>query len=176
MQLQFINQMKQVEYRPKLDLQKSLTDKTIELATFIILILCWTISIYFYMQAPHKVVSHFNLQGIPDGYSSKAFLFFLPILTSFIVILLFILNKYPHKFNYLEKVTAENVEDVYKKGMLLVRLLNLFVTIFLSFIQTIIAKSTFSQALPKYFLLIVLVVPIFTPIILIVFSLKKSKK
>ncbi len=51
-----------------------------EVFLFIIVLIAFVISVYFYPKLPEKVASHWNSKGEVDGYTSKFFgLFFLPI-------------------------------------------------------------------------------------------------
>ena len=59
---------------------------------------------YFYDILPPKVVTHWNFQGVPDGYSSKAVgAFLVPALSVFMLILFYFLPKLdPKRKNYQE--------------------------------------------------------------------------
>lgn len=168
--------MKQKAFRPLLDIPRTLSDIIVEVFNILIIIALWIFSIYFFSKSPQIIVSHFDIQGNPDGYGSKSFLFFLPALASLLTILLFFLNHFPHKFNYLETVTEQNAEQLYRKGTRLIRYLNLGLAMFLSFIQFVICQSAISQQLPRYFILIILIPIVVTPITLPLLLTSKSKK
>lgn len=168
--------MKQKEFRPLIDIHRTLSDIIVEVLTIIVIFLLWMFTIYFFSKSPQILVSHFDIHGKPDGYSSKYFLFFMPSLASALTILLFFLNRFPHKFNYLETVTEVNAEQLYRKGTRLIRYINLGVSMFLSFIQFVICQSVISQQLPGYFILIILIPIVLTPLTLPFLLASKSKK
>lgn len=167
--------MKPKEIRPVINLSKSTTDILLELATLIILAICWIITIYNLKILPESIVSHFDLHGNPDKYSSKYFLFFIPALQSLLIILLFTLNHYPHKFNYLETITPQNAEKIYKQGVRMMRIVNLSIAIFLTGIQYFIVQSAINQRLSKLFLPILLIIVVLAPIFA-AFILTRNKK
>ncbi len=88
---------------------------------------------------------------------------------------MFCLNKYPHIFNYTQKVTKENAERLYKTATKMIRILNVlivytFVYITYSIIQTALGNQNGLGAL-------------FTPIFLVLmfgimgfFTFKSLKK
>lgn len=168
--------MKQKEFRPLINIPRTLSDIIVEVLTIVIIILLWIFTIYSFSKAPQILVSHFNIQGKPDGYSSKSFLFFMPALASALTILMFFLNRFPNKFNYLETVTALNAEQLYRKGKRLIRYLNFGLSMFLSFLQFVICQSAISHQLPRYFIFILLIPIIVTPLTLPFLQTSKSKK
>lgn len=51
------------------------------------------LSLIFYPFLPDTMVSHWNLNGVPDGYSSKWFSFAIPVLSVFVVTTFWLLPK-----------------------------------------------------------------------------------
>jgi uncharacterized membrane protein len=93
--------------------------------SFLIALLVMAYGGYEYPNLPDKMVSHFNLQGNPDAYASKAFVvFFLPLFTCLLVWLLpALLKASPSEFR------MKNSQGVLTK-------INLAVALFLGGIQT----------------------------------------
>ena len=69
--------------------------------------------ILFWSDMPDTVPTHFNIQGEPDGWGSKNSLILLPILATFLFVLLSFIEKRPQSFNYLIKITEENAYKQY---------------------------------------------------------------
>jgi uncharacterized membrane protein len=69
---------------------------------FLLILLSFVIAIYFYPIMPPQMASHWGINNQVDGYSSKAFgLFFMPILSVFLLILFVSLPKIdPYKKNF----------------------------------------------------------------------------
>ncbi len=84
--------------------------KTEILPIFLLFILI-IISFYFYTHFPEKVVTHWNINGIPDGYSSRLQAsFFILIIIFFIYIsFLFLPLIDPHKEEYRKFVKVYNI-------------------------------------------------------------------
>jgi len=75
--------------------------KKSEIIILIIILFSFIISIYFYPQMPNKIVSHWNAQGVVDGYMSKFWgLFLIPfILVGLALLFIIIPNIDPLKKN-----------------------------------------------------------------------------
>ena len=68
--------------------------KKITLAIFLIILLSFTVGVYFYPQMPDRMVSHWNARGEADGHMSKFWgLFLLPIISAAMALLFFAIPK-----------------------------------------------------------------------------------
>ena len=120
--------------RPKLDIQKEPIDIKIEVVGFIGLLVLIGLPLYFYAALPETIPKHYGPSGEPDAYGSKNYIWTLPVLGTLMYLGLSWLNKYPHTFNYAQKVTAENARRLYTTGARLTRTLNTLVTCGFAFI------------------------------------------
>ena len=77
---------------------------------------------------PEKIPTHFNLAGEADGFGHKNDLFILAVSATIIYILLSILKRFPHVFNYPVEVTEHNAPQLYYLGNQMLRFLK-FLTI-----------------------------------------------
>jgi uncharacterized membrane protein len=109
--------------RPKIKIDLTQFDKVLEIGGIILLVIIWTLTAFSYYQSPDTVPIHFNLSGQPDGYGSKMTLLFLPIIPTAIYFGLTQLNKYPHIYNYMAKITEENAKRQYTIATRLIRIL-----------------------------------------------------
>ena len=123
-----------METRIKLKLTHSPLDKKLELASKIVLIVMWGLTLFAFLKLPATIPTHFNASGQPDDYGNKLTLLILPILGTMIYFGLTQLNKYPHIFNYLTKITAENAEKQYRIATRMLRFLKLSVLLIFSLI------------------------------------------
>jgi uncharacterized membrane protein len=146
--------------RPKIKLQKTTFNYLIEIATLAILLLAWAYVILSYSELDSEIPVHFNASGEADRYGDKQSIFFLPLLGIVIFIGLFILNKYPHIFNYPTEITEENAERQYKNATNLIRILNLIIVFVFAFIiyKIVNAKTENSEALGEWFLPTVIII------------------
>ncbi|MBA7590349.1 hypothetical protein ES708_32464 [subsurface metagenome] len=74
---------------------------------------------HYWPELPEQIPKHFGADGQADAWGDKKGLLMLMIHAAFPFILITILNKFPHIFNYLWTITDENAERQYR----LVRLL-----------------------------------------------------
>jgi uncharacterized membrane protein len=71
-------------------------------ASVLVIVLFWLIPIFFYSLFPTSMVTHWDFFGLPNGYSSRNFaLFFMPGLTTLMMILFLFLPKFdPYQANF----------------------------------------------------------------------------
>lgn len=63
---------------------------------------------------PDRIPHHYNLRGEADAWGGKWIVFFLPSIAAVMLMGLFVLSRFPHKFNYLQTITAENAFRQYR--------------------------------------------------------------
>ena len=155
-----------MEKRPILILKPTKTEKIIEIIGYIILLAYWLVIITTYQNLPEKIPIHYNGLGEVDNYSKKSSIFLLPIIGSFIFIILTMINKNPENFNYSIKITEENAENQYKNSIKMIRLLKIIVIVifFLIDFKTIKIAIGESEGLGNWFLPLTIGI-IFIPII-----------
>jgi uncharacterized membrane protein len=127
-----------MEKRPRIKLTLSLLDKRIEWACKIFLVIIWGLTIFAILKLPAIVPVHFNFRGQPDDYGDKKTLLFLPLLGTIIYWGLSKLNKYPHVFNYMVKITEDNAHRQYTQATRVLRFLKLAILIIFSMIIVIV--------------------------------------
>ena len=113
---------------PKIKIEPSIIDNIIESVGILGLLLLICLPIYFYNVLPDSIPTHFNGNGEVDDYSNKSTLWLLPIIGVVNYIGLFWLNKFPHIFNYLVKITEENAQIQYRIATKMIRSINVIVT------------------------------------------------
>ncbi|MBK9486965.1 MAG: DUF1648 domain-containing protein [Chitinophagaceae bacterium] len=114
-----------MEARPKIKINLTQFDKVLEIGGIILLVIMWTLAAFNYYQSSDTVPIHFNLSGQPDGYGSKMTHLLLPIIPTLIYFGLMQLNKYPHIFNYMTKITEENAKRQYTIATRMIRILKI---------------------------------------------------
>lgn len=155
-----------MEKQPKITIKLNKNDKILEFIGICFIIIYWFTIIFSYKFLPEKIPIHYNGLGEVDRYSNKISIFLLPILGSFIYILLSILIKHPETFNYNVKITIENAENQYRNSINLYRILKIIILIvfFLIDLKTLNSSIKESENLGFWFILIMLIM-IITPII-----------
>ncbi|MCW5913204.1 MAG: DUF1648 domain-containing protein [Chitinophagaceae bacterium] len=124
-----------MEARPKVKIRWNGTDRFLEVSGWLLLLFWWVLIIITFNRLPETIPSHFDLSGMPDDYSSKWTIFLLPALASFIYIGLTILNRFPHKFNYISAITTANAKRQYTFATRMIRFLKWGIVLLFGFIS-----------------------------------------
>jgi uncharacterized membrane protein len=69
---------------------------------------------------PAIIPTHYGFSGVPNAYGGKGSLLTSPILSVCLTILLAILSRFPHRYNYPCQITEENAPRQYALARLLV--------------------------------------------------------
>lgn len=117
--------------RPKIVIKLSGTDRMIEALCWLLLGAMWAYTFLNYSSLPEKIPVHFNGAGVADDYGTRATIFLFTGIGTLIFIGLTVLNKYPHSYNYLEKITEDNALTKYTQATKMVRELKLSMTLIL---------------------------------------------
>ena len=120
--------------QPSLNIKKEIIDYFLEYGALIVLIATWGFTIYHFNQLPDIIATHFDFNGNPDGFGSKYTIWLLPVIITLVYILIYVLNRYPHKFNYLTKITEQNAQKQYKLASRMMRILLFNITILFAYI------------------------------------------
>ena len=165
-----------MDKRPKIEIKLTNTDKAIELIGFLILITFWVIIIVSYNNLPEQIPIHYNGLGEVDNYSKKSSIFLLPIIGSFLFIILTLISKNPESFNYNVKITEQNAESQYRNSVNMMRIMKIIVIViyFLIDFKTIKTSLGKSEGLGIWFLPMTLGI-IFIPIIYFAYKSYKLK-
>ena len=160
--------------RPKLKVPFQHIDIAIELLSIALLLLMWLYVITAYSDLPDTIASHFNGSGKVDGYASKTYLWFLPLIATAMYIGLFIVNRYPHRHNYTVDITENNVFKQYQFSTRMIRIVNFLCTLLFAYITYAVIQSAKHNhsALGSSFLYIVIGASILLPIIVFVYQKK----
>jgi uncharacterized membrane protein len=121
--------------QPKILIKPGPIEIVIDLLGVAMVVLLWMYTILQYDQLPGQVVTHLNAKGVADHFGEKTQIFFLPGLTSLLYVGLWMLNRYPHIFNYLVKITPENAARQYLLATRFMRFINISVLVLFSGIQ-----------------------------------------
>jgi len=130
--------------RPILILEKSRTDKSIDILILITIVLTWILTIVNYNSLPEIIPIHQDLKGNIDNYGGKASIWFLPVISTLIIAGMRFINKFPHHFNYLVKITAGNARSQYTGATRMIRYFQWMVALVFLFIVYDVVHSAHS--------------------------------
>lgn len=135
--------------RPKIKLTLAPIDEWLESLCFIGCVWIWIYCIKAYRILPETIPTHFNFKGEADGYGSPASLFTLPSIATAIYILISVLNRYPHIFNYMVTITIENAERQYRLATRMLRVVKLLVIVLFGIICIMVINATNAPGLSR---------------------------
>jgi uncharacterized membrane protein len=119
---------------------------------------------------------HYNIMGEVDSWSSNPiFLFLLPTLSILCYIGLTFLQTKPHIFNFPQKVTEENRDFLYKKGINAIRYTKFFTMLLFSYLSVINISFLFGKNYEFNILIFSLIIALML-FVLIYFLCKMNKK
>lgn len=133
------------ENRPKITLEKSTLDAFLDVFSFGILGIALFYTILNYSALPEQVPMHFNHSGKITRYGDKSSIWFLNIIGFATVYGLLYLNKFPHIFNYPQKITEENAKKFYSDATRMIRLLNVSIALLFAIISFEITQVSLNQ-------------------------------
>ncbi|ANX14018.1 hypothetical protein ABE41_018555 [Fictibacillus arsenicus] len=131
------------ENRPKLKIPRTFLENILDIVSIILFIAGAANLIMQWSSIPGTVPIHFNGAGEPDGWGSKVNLWILLVIGSIMWVLLTVLEKFPHVYNYLF-ITKENAERQYKNSRLMLNVIKneiLFFFVYMSWVSTEVAKG-----------------------------------
>lgn len=128
-----------MDEKPKYKIKKKPLDYCISYLTFGLMIVCWMYFFFIYSSLSQRVPIHYNLLGEPDNYGDKNSIIGLLIAHTFLVIMIALLNRVPHTFNYPHPITRENYQQHYYLATQFLRFINFGISIVFAslFLQTI---------------------------------------
>lgn len=138
--------------RPIIDIEWETLDYVLEAIAFAGAVSGLLVAISNYGSLPGTIPIHFDLQGRPDSWGSKQYIWLLPSVGLILYAGLTLLNRYPHKYNFPAEITEENAAAQYSMATRLVRFLNAFICAAFAFItwQTIQIAGSKTEALPAW--------------------------
>lgn len=135
-------------------------DYLLEIIAFIGILAMVGVSLYCYTALPEQIPIHFGPSGMPDKWGTKSHLWLLPVLGTVIYGFMSFINRYPHQFNYMVKITPENAERQYTMATRMLRFVKAFIALLFAYltIRTIQIALGDSSGLSHW----VLIVPLIT--------------
>lgn len=101
------------EKKPVIKIAYSKLEKVFEVISLIGIALNVYIILRYYSVLPDTIPRHYGAAGVPDGYAGKSSLFFIPIVMLSLYILLTVLSRFPHTFNYAVEINEKNAKAQY---------------------------------------------------------------
>ena len=163
--------------RPKIKVPLEGLDIILDLISATLLVLLIAYTVISYSELPDTIPSHFNAKGEADGYSEKVMLWMLPALGVVLFFGLYIINKFPHKHNYMVNITEENALKNYRLSTRIVRFTNLFIMFIFGIITYSIVESANgnNSNMDSWILPLIIGISILLPIAILIYQKKMNK-
>jgi uncharacterized membrane protein len=126
--------------KPRIKISLNKIDWMLETTSALALIALILVTIYGYRVLPENIPLHFNLTGEADGFGSKQSILIIPIATLVIYLALTILERFPHKFNYMLEITAENAERQYRNMHYMMKILKVYIVFLFLYVTNMIVQ------------------------------------
>lgn len=114
--------------RPRLNLPISKTEWALLLMTLVVIGGTVGVVYYYWSSLPEQVTIHFDIYGTPDRQGPKSTLLFLCATSVLNCLLMLVLARFPHTFNYLKPITEKNAASQYLLARKFIFVMNLEVT------------------------------------------------
>lgn len=175
----FVNLFKKYENRPRIKIEPTAFDKILDASSVVLLVLIWVTVLMNYTDLPAKIPMHFNDAGEVNEYGNKQMIWLLPAIGIVLFLLLYFLNKMPHNFNYLVKITPQNAKQQYTIGTRIIRFTSLFVMgvfYYIVYKTVAITLGTDATTLNKWFSPLIMFISIGGIIAIAIASVTFNKK
>lgn len=158
-------------HRPEISIEKKTIDIFFEMVALLSIIFMWAFCLYHYKSLPEIIPSHYGANGIADGHNSKKIIFLIPSIVTIIVFGMRWLNKYPHKFNYMSTITADNAERQYRMATRLIRYLQFIIAVLFNYIVVKTVEDAYvKQSRLDIWFVFILEAAIFVPTVYTVYT------
>lgn len=118
--------------QPKLKIERTAVDHLLEVTAFLVALVPLVYLAWVWDALPAMVPTHINGAGLVDAWGSRNEVWILPSVVMGEFILISVLQRFPHTFNYLVKITEENAETQYRIAISMMGWMNLILTTGLS--------------------------------------------
>jgi hypothetical protein len=121
------------------------TEVALEVIAMAGLLLICALTLLFWASLPAVIPTHFDFSGVPDAWGGKESLLIFPVMSLALYGLLTLVNRYPHKFNYLWPITAQNAPDQYRLAHALLVWLKLEVVLLFAYLEWLTLQTALGQ-------------------------------
>jgi len=114
--------------RPRLNLPFSKVEWVLQIMTLTVIFATVGVVYYYWVTLPEQITIHFNIFGAPDRQGPKSTLIFLCAISIVNWLMMTVLARFPHTFNYLKPITEKNAASQYLLARKFILVMNLEVT------------------------------------------------
>ena len=119
--------------KPELDIEKLAVAKVFDVLVVALFAAALVYLIVQWNQLPDEIPAHFGGDGEVDRYGSRAELLLLPVIGLIMWVGMWLLEKYPHTYNYIN-LRPDNKEIQYRYGILFMNVIKNLSTLLFVFL------------------------------------------
>ena len=132
--------------RPVIKIPLSFLEKTLEWISSGVILYVFYMTLNSWADLPNRIPTHYGFSGQADAWGSKGTLLALPVVMVVFYVLLGVLSRFPHVFNYPVPITVENAGTQYQNARtmlswLKVEVLGIFAYLEWCIIETALRKT-----------------------------------
>jgi uncharacterized membrane protein len=162
--------------KPRIKVESTNIKRMLEFVSLAGIVFVISILLKNWNSLPDIIPRHFGFDGQPDAYGGKSFILLLPLVGIAVYIALTILDRFPHTFSYIWKITPENAYRQYQLAGTMLAAMKAEVIWIFNYIVWILIKGSRGtpQGLGPLFLPIMLAV-VFGPICIYLYVSYKER-
>ena len=145
--------------RPRPVVPVSPVERVLDIAGAMFVLAAILVPLFSYQLLPKTIPSHFGFTGKPDAWGDVHLLFILPAFSLILFLVLTVMSRYPHLYNYPVRITEENAFRQYRLARMFIAVLKTVITAIFAWLefQTIRVAEGKSGGLGEAFLPLFLV-------------------
>ncbi len=144
---------------------KSTYERIVDQLAVALLVLLFVYTATNFANLPETVPTHFNIKGEIDGWGSRWFVWFLPLVAVFTFVLLMFANRFPQAMNYPVKITPDNAQRQFILARVFIRTLNMAMVVMFCLLQYVLIQMALTQTIMNMgVLILLLLLMVFAPI------------
>jgi uncharacterized membrane protein len=168
--------MARIQHHPRVKMKMNFMEHLLEIISISGLFTAGYFLIQYWPELPATIPSHFDFNGEVDAWSNKSSLYMLLGMNVFLYLLMTIIRRFPHTFNYPVKITEKNAKKQYQLATLYLAVLKaelvwLFVYLQWQIIQVALGSNS---ALGPWFLTVV-ILSLTVPLIVYIIIARKNR-
>jgi uncharacterized membrane protein len=150
--------------RPILSIPMTIFEKAIKVLSLLLIVIMFLPIFSQWNALPNKVPIHFNAEGIVDGWGSKGNLWILPMIGLILFVMMSILERFPHIYNYPVMITEKNAPKLYLEARRMLIILNSEMLLLFSYISWGTVQAAFGKNLINMWAIPIFLIIIFCTI------------